>query len=61
MTKDQKALILFQLDNIIDLSPDLKPEKVTELLEKVRACVDELKTGSRKMKEDENPLLAPES
>lgn len=51
MTKDQKALLIFQLDNIIDLGEDITPEKRTELMGKLRNYVDDLQTGKRKSAE----------
>ena len=51
MTKDQKALLLFQLDNIIDLNDAITDDKRTELIGKVRTYVDELQTGKRKTPE----------
>jgi hypothetical protein len=47
MTRDQKTLILFQLDNLIELGQDLKPERMTALLGKLRTYVDELHTGKK--------------
>ena len=51
MTKDQKALLLFQLDNIIDLGDAITDEKRTELTGKLRNYVEDLQTGKRKTKE----------
>jgi len=48
MTKDQKALILFQLDNLIDLNADISPEKSASLIAKVRDYVDGLQTGGKR-------------
>lgn len=51
MTKDQKALILFQLDNLIDLNADISPEKSASLIAKVRDYVEGLQTGGKRSKE----------
>lgn len=47
MTRDQKALLLFQLDNIIDLGDAITDDKRMDLIKKVRAYVDEMHTGKR--------------
>ena len=48
MTRDQKALLLFQLDNIIDLGEGITDDTRSMLIAKVRKYVDELQTGKRK-------------
>lgn len=53
MTKDQKSLLEFQLDNIIDLADSITPEKQIDLIKRIRAYVDTLSTG--KKKKIENP------
>jgi hypothetical protein len=47
MTKDQKALILFQLENIIDLGQDITPEKQMFLINKVKDYVESITTGKK--------------
>ena len=54
MTKDQKGLLIFQLDNIIDLAEgnSITPEKQLDLVRRCRTYCDTLTTGKKKTVED---------
>ena len=48
MTRDQKQLLLMQVDLIIELGEDISAEKREALLVKLRESIQGLNTGKRK-------------
>ena len=60
MTKDQKKVLLVQLDMIITLHEDLSPEKRLELLQGLRKEIEDLGTRTRVRPSAEAESLATE-
>ena len=52
VTKDQKALLLFHIDNILDLAEGITPEKRTELIQKMRDYVDDITNVRKRLPKD---------